>query len=272
MQTATDRRNGHHPLPYSIINGQPDGHPVVLVHGIASSVHSWDALQPMLLEAGCRTYALDLLGHGNSPKPTHREEYDIRVVYEHTRDWIFSLDFQEPFTLIAHSLGAYVSLLFALEHPEHLARLALVSPFYGPGQLASAVRLGMRRPELAARMLEAAPLWAVTPVVRWNNNVTANLSEDAKFQMALDYKRAHPNILHLAPTAPDLSERVRDLQVETLVVWGEDDRTLHPASFPRLMKRLPRATAFPIAHAGHVPQLTHAEFTKLAVLSFLEDR
>jgi pimeloyl-ACP methyl ester carboxylesterase len=269
MLTAPDRLNGRHPPPYSLIQGDSAGHPVVLVHGIASSVHSWEALQPTLLESGCRTYALDLLGHGNSPKPAARADYDIHVLYAHTRDWLLSLPLGEPVTLIAHSLGGYVALLFALEFPERLARLVLIDPFYCPEQLSSAVRLGMRRPKLAARFLEAAPLWAVSPVVRWNNNVTANLSEDAKLQMALDYKRAHPNILHIAPSAPDLSPRLGALDVETLVVWGEDDRTLHPDSFPRLMGLLPRASAFPIEHAGHVPQLTHAEVTRLAVVSFL---
>lgn len=271
MQTLINQRNGQHPPPYTLIQGDPHGHPVVLVHGIASSVHSWDALQPLLLETGHRTYAFDLLGHGNSPKPETAEGYTIEAAYAHTRDWLFSLALTEPFTLIAHSLGGYLSLRFALEHPQLIKRLALVNPFYCPEQLSSAVQLGMRRPHLAARFLEAAPLWAVTPVVRWNNNVTANLSEAAKTQMALDYKRANPNILYLAPSARDLSADIQALEVETLVVWGAEDRTLHPESFQRLMALLPNATAFPIENAGHVPHLTHAELTRLALHAFMED-
>ncbi len=270
MQIRADTRQSLYPPPYSLIQGDQHGHPVVLVHGIASSVYSWEALQPLLLKTGHRTYALDLLGHGNSPKPEAAAGYTMETLYAHTRDWLLELDLGEPFTLIAHSLGGYISLRFGLEHPELVRRLALVNPFYCPEQLSSAVRLGMQRPHLAARFLDAAPLWAVTPVVRWNNNVTANLSEEAKLQMALDYKRANPNILYLAPSAEDLTEMVVDLEVETLVVWGEDDRTLHPESFPRLLEVLPKATGFPIAGAGHVPHLTHAELTNLAVHAFME--
>ena len=46
----------------------PAGPPVVMVHGIAASLHDWDDLIPELTKNGHTSYALDLLGHGESPK------------------------------------------------------------------------------------------------------------------------------------------------------------------------------------------------------------
>ncbi|MBI3737910.1 MAG: alpha/beta fold hydrolase, partial [Chloroflexi bacterium] len=56
------------------------GSPVILIHGLAASLHDWDFLLPELDKAGYAGYALDLLGHGESPKPDSRE-YEM--------DWLF---------------------------------------------------------------------------------------------------------------------------------------------------------------------------------------
>jgi len=49
---------------------QGKGAPVVMIHGLAASLHDWDFLLPRLTEAGYAGYALDLLGHGDSPNWT----------------------------------------------------------------------------------------------------------------------------------------------------------------------------------------------------------
>ncbi len=47
-----------------------EGAPVILAHGLAASLHDWDALLPELAAHEYAGYALDLLGHGESAKPT----------------------------------------------------------------------------------------------------------------------------------------------------------------------------------------------------------
>ena len=46
---------------------QGAGAPVIMVHGLAASLHDWDFLLPELAKAGYAGYALDLLGHGIAP-------------------------------------------------------------------------------------------------------------------------------------------------------------------------------------------------------------
>ena len=46
-----------------------EGAPVIMLHGLAASLHDWDALLPALARAGYAGYALDILGHGDSAKP-----------------------------------------------------------------------------------------------------------------------------------------------------------------------------------------------------------
>ena len=53
------------------------GWPVVLLHGLASTSHSWDLVAPLLVEHA-RVIALDLRGHGLSDKPD--EGYDFETL------------------------------------------------------------------------------------------------------------------------------------------------------------------------------------------------
>ena len=70
------------------------GAPVILVHGLAASLHDWDDLLPELSAAGWHGYALDLLGHGESPKPDSRS-YKTKWVYNHFARWLDSLQLAE---------------------------------------------------------------------------------------------------------------------------------------------------------------------------------
>ena len=65
-----------------------DGPPVVLIHGMAASLRQWDYLMPQLAAQGFSAHALDLQGHGDSPKPNNLENYHIEVLYEQLKCWI----------------------------------------------------------------------------------------------------------------------------------------------------------------------------------------
>jgi len=66
---------------------QGDGTPVVMIHGLAASLHDWDELIPVLTQNGYESYALDLLGHGESPKPASRA-YQKDWLLDHFDHWI----------------------------------------------------------------------------------------------------------------------------------------------------------------------------------------
>src|SRR5688572_21404645 len=106
---------------------QGEGSPVVMVHGLAASLHDWDDLLPELSANGYAGYALDLMGHGESAKPHHHADYTVPNAYQYFEKWIDALELQQPFTLIGHSLGGGLSLLYTLRHPERVRGLVLVN-------------------------------------------------------------------------------------------------------------------------------------------------
>src|SRR5512140_3263507 len=100
--------NSDFSLPtYTSFIQQGTGTPVILIHGIAASYHNWDDLIPQLVNEGYACYALDLLGHGDSPKLDTRA-YQMDWMYEHFSNWVRSLHLTEPAILIGHSLGGYL--------------------------------------------------------------------------------------------------------------------------------------------------------------------
>lgn len=251
------------------------GAPVVLIHGLAASLHDWDDLVPELAAAGYAAYALDLLGHGESAKPESRA-YQIEWMFDHLAGWIDSLRLPRPPVLIGHSLGGYLTLEYARRFPARTRGLVLVDPFYRPDQLP---RL-LRRPHGGGRInmfvVERTPEWLFRIVIDatsismgHSNGGAHNLPARVRAQTALDYKRTAPGTYNLPGAAPELTPYLMEISHPALVVWGERDTTLAPASFPPLVQTLPNAKGVSLL-SGHVPHQSHApEFNRL-VLEFLQ--
>jgi len=257
---------------YSIEKGQ--GLPVILIHGLAASLYDWEILMPELASAGYHSFALDLLGHGDSPKPEERS-YKMKWMLRHLENWIDSLPLSESPVIIGHSLGGYLTLRYALRHPNRVRALVLVSPLYRLSQLAYILRSAYRRPNLNALIMEHLPGWIFELAVDFTSHALGRigdgiqyLPEEIRFQTALDYKRTHPGAFNIPNTLLDLSSKLPQIKQPTLVIWGTHDQTLRPDSFDPLVNALPNSEGHPL-RAGHVPHQSHpSEFNQI-VIDFL---
>jgi pimeloyl-ACP methyl ester carboxylesterase len=255
---------------------QGTGTPVVLIHGLAASLHDWDELIPELASRGCACYALDLLGHGDSPKLEARA-YEMEWVFEHFFRWMDSLPLQEPAVLIGHSLGGHVALEYARRFPAATRGMILVNPFYSPSQLPRFLRATYRRTPLGKLAVHQLPerlfrFLVDLSSVALGHRVGAlhSLPEKVRVQTALDYKRTAPGVYHIPNVISDMTQHLGEIQAPTLVVWGDHDPTLAPASFARLVEALPNVRSA-VLHAGHVPHQSHAaEFNQIA-MKFLKE-
>jgi pimeloyl-ACP methyl ester carboxylesterase len=99
------------------------GEVVVLIHGMAGSSDTWQAVMPQLAQR-YRVIAPDLLGHGQSAKP--RTDYSLGAFAAGLRDLLDELGISRA-TIVGHSLGGGVAMQFIYQHPEYCQRLILVS-------------------------------------------------------------------------------------------------------------------------------------------------
>jgi pimeloyl-ACP methyl ester carboxylesterase len=99
------------------------GPPVVLVHGMVNSSRHWAAVAERLADR-YDVIAPDLVGHGDSATP--RGDYSLGAHASVIRDLLSSLGIERA-TLVGHSLGGGVAMVFFWQFPQRVERLALIS-------------------------------------------------------------------------------------------------------------------------------------------------
>ena len=245
---------------------------VVLVHGLAASLRDWDGLLPLLVTTGRRALAVDLLGHGASPKPTNPSAYSAEELLAAFESWIAQLALETPFHLVGHSLGGYLSLAYCLSHPEQVASMVLINPLYTPDQMNTPLSSLRRFHRQWSPLLQALP----TGLVEWGAQRVPiylhGIPPQLRRQKARDLKRASPHILRLVKQLPDLSPCLEQILAPILLIWSDADRTLAPSSFPRLASLLPQVTNYEILRCGHQTHLIRPQEVGDVILRFLDGK
>ena len=103
--------------------GRAGEHPVLAAHGWLDNAGSFDLLAPRL--TGCEIVALDLAGHGKSDSRSADSAYNIWQDVGDLLEVVDALGWQRC-TLLGHSRGAAISMLFAGAFPERVDKLVLL--------------------------------------------------------------------------------------------------------------------------------------------------
>jgi len=104
------------------------GPPILLVHGWACDSDDWIWQIPDLAKRHT-VYAVDLRGHGHSSVP--REGYR-GTDYANDLSRLIAALGCGPVVVVGHSLGGYIGVHLAVEHPEDVLALVCVDPAYAP--------------------------------------------------------------------------------------------------------------------------------------------
>ena len=108
--------------------GDPQAETYVFVHGVRDQGRSWDHFLAALLRRGVpikHAVALDLRGHGDSEWPSTSRGYAHEDFLTDLAGLLKHLD-KEPLTIIGHSLGGSMCLLYAGTFPEKVKRMVLL--------------------------------------------------------------------------------------------------------------------------------------------------
>jgi pimeloyl-ACP methyl ester carboxylesterase len=100
---------------------------LVLIHGLLMNRRMYDRLAPEMASRGNRVITVDLLGHGESDKPTDMRTYSISSFASQVAALVEHLDLRSP-VVGGTSLGANVSLELAVHHPERAGALFVEMP------------------------------------------------------------------------------------------------------------------------------------------------
>jgi pimeloyl-ACP methyl ester carboxylesterase len=249
------------------------GTPVLLLHGIPSSMEEWNPFWQELIDAGYKPYSVDLPGHGQSAHSDNPECYAEEPIYNQILHWIQSLDIDEPFILIGHSFGGHLAIRYTCENPARVARLILINPFLTFRQMTLMNRLPFYFPAFTARMYRHMPSCLIHLFV-WLGSLQpgrflrSTLSKDEMAAMLRDYQRCSDKVVYIPKSVTDLEIDYSKLTMPVFLIWGLRDGTLKTSEFKQLADRLPACKVHTI-NAGHYPHRTNTHEVKHAILEFL---
>jgi haloalkane dehalogenase len=112
--------------------GPRDGQVVLLLHGEPSWSYLYRWMIPVLVEAGLRAVAIDLVGFGRSDKPTRREDYTYAAHVDWTWSAIETIGLTDV-TLVCQDWGGLIGLRLVGEHPERFARVVAANTMLPTG-------------------------------------------------------------------------------------------------------------------------------------------
>jgi len=99
-----------------------DGPPVVFLHGLVGSHSYWNRVAGEL--SGRTLYLIDLLGFGDSPKPTD-SSYNIDQHANALHHTLAKGKIKHPFMLVGHSMGALIAIRYAAKYPDSVSKVIL---------------------------------------------------------------------------------------------------------------------------------------------------
>lgn len=140
-------------IPYALNVGIDKGpkHPeqtIVFIHGLANSHAMWDRIIKKIDTKNTRVISVDLLGFGDSPKPTW-QLYNATAHVRSLRRTLVNLRVNSPVIIVGHSLGTLVAIQYTTKYPRRVQQLLLCSPpFYKPSRLAAGAMVGpLKQPD-----------------------------------------------------------------------------------------------------------------------------
>ncbi|HKP90714.1 MAG TPA: alpha/beta fold hydrolase [Thermoleophilaceae bacterium] len=239
--------------------GDPAAPPAVLLHGFAGSMHWFDRLAP-LLGAEHRLVRIDLLGHGGSAKP--RGDYSIERHAEAVAGALGEIGVASALFL-GHSFGGAVSIAVAERSPALVERLVVLDegPDNSYGDLSLITRLGFMPVvgELVHRVsFDAAIRDGYGDAFGEDFDLSGELGDqvvrDFRAMTFPSYKcswDAEERYL----SATQLHERVRQLGLPALVVFGEQDRFFDAESSAAAFRTVPGVRVEVLPGVGHSPNV-----------------
>jgi haloalkane dehalogenase len=126
-----DNEGGQLRLHY-LDEGRTDAPVVLMLHGEPSWSYLYRKMIPVVVAAGYRVVAPDLIGFGRSDKPSRRSDYTYQRHVDWIRDVLRQLALTD-ITLVCQDWGGLIGLRLVAEHPEKFARVVAANTFLPTG-------------------------------------------------------------------------------------------------------------------------------------------
>ncbi|WP_290812472.1 alpha/beta fold hydrolase [Halovivax sp.] len=262
--------------------GNPDGDPVILLHGLGTTAATWLPLFPALADE-FRLYAPDRPGRGLSAAPSYGGR-DLRAfMTTYLRDVLDALEVARPH-VVGNSLGGGQAFLLAIDH-DRVDRLCLVG---GPAGVSTDIPLPFRL--MTIRGLNRVLYWlmgrgdsvenARERMARFNVVDDSAISEEfyevqgygtelpGRTRSLRSLQTAQSSFGRLHSTF-DMRREIVRIDRPTSFVWGSEDSFFEPDVGRPVASRMADAEFHELDAHGHTPWLEPGDEVERLVREFL---
>jgi len=248
-----------------------EGPPVVMIHGLGGNLHNFTyAMMDRLAAAGYRAIAIDRPGCGWSERDSD-EQARVPEQARMIAEMLAKEGIDKPL-VVGHSLGGAVSLALALNHPELVGGLALVSALIRAPQTPSEAFSGINIANPGTRRFIAETLAVPMSIRNGDKTLSIVFGPDAAPE---DFRVRGGGLLSLRPNAfyaaatdmhavgrdmDGLTGRLGEIAVPVGLFYGMDDRILSAREqIAVLTEALPDADVETVDGHGHMPPVIEPE-------------
>jgi pimeloyl-ACP methyl ester carboxylesterase len=248
--------------------GLETGPPLIFVHGLGGSSEFYSPLIDKLgLEKSHSIHFLDLEGHGLSPTSAA----STVSISSYASDFASMAQQKkvEGAIVIAHSMGCFVALTLAIEHPEIVTKLILLGP--PPNPLPEAAQNGSIARAAAVR---SSGMAAVVDAV-----VTAGTSSRSKSENTVAVTAVRMSLLGQDPEGyakgctalAGVSEAltVHQIKAQTLIITGDEDKVSPPQVCEKYAADIKGAIVSVLPEVGHWHNFEDIDGVSKAVKTFI---
>lgn len=226
------------------------GPALVFLHGTFASLHTWDGWIDEL-QHDYRCLRIDLPGFSLTGPWSHNYTIDSYVSFLEAFATALDLD---SFVLVGHSLGGAIAWRYTHTY-DRVTKLILVAPFgYRSRRYPLAILLG-RIPVLRRLFPFVTPRWFVAYNVRsayGDRQQVPSETIDRYHALLMREGNRKAALQVIRQLRPQRTADLADIAVPTLVLWGTDDRWIHPDNATRFGQAIPDCEVYTYEGAGHV--------------------
>ncbi|TMM48894.1 alpha/beta fold hydrolase [Qipengyuania marisflavi] len=255
--------------------GPRDAPVIMLLHGSNADLHTWQPWAEALRET-YRVIRFDQIGHGLTG-PARNGDYAQTSFVAGVNEVADTLGLTR-FTLAGNSMGGGIALAYAMAHPERLDALVLVDASGAPIKREGGGNLFFKLaaiPGLNKVMAEITPRSLVEKSYSqsvYNQAIVTPQAVDRYWEMARYPGNRTATLRRFAtPRSAFDGAAVAQVQVPTLVMWGEEDSLIPYEAAGWFMQHLPNATLVHYPDIGHVPMEEAPERSSADLQSWLGD-
>ena len=254
-----------------------DSLPLVLIHGTAASLHTWEPWVAEL-KATKRIITFDLPAYGlTGPNANH--DYSQKAYFDMLDSLLIKLKINRCI-LGGNSLGGSVSWNYAIEHPEKIKKLILIDAGGYPLNSTSVpIAFKLAQVPILNNLLEKiTPRSMVESSIKnvyFDPTKVSNELIDRYYELTLregNRKAFKERLASSKNTASknNTSQLIKTIKVPTLVLWGDHDQLIPVASAYKFHEDLPNDTLVILKNLGHVPMEEDPKVSLKSVKEFIE--